>query len=100
MTASTQAPPLVEASAAPADLSQEIIALLDKRANDRVTCRRISGDNYRCNWWAPADGTAYDNPGMSGLVVTTHRVRQSRFITAIRTPQGLVLSESRERRRL
>lgn len=87
------APP---ASAA-ADLSEEIIHTVDKRPNDRVTCRRISGNNYRCNWWAPAPLLAYDNPAMPGLTVTTHRVRQSRFLTATKTPKGLVLAERPER---
>jgi hypothetical protein len=83
--------------AAPADLSEEIVLMMDKRPADRVTCRRIYGDHYRCNWWAPAIGKEYDNPAMAGLMVTTHRVRQSRFLTATKTATGLVLSDVGQR---
>lgn len=92
------AAPVVPSASAAADLSEEIIHSIDRRPNDRVTCRRISGNNYRCNWWAPAPVGGYDNPAMPGLTVTTHRVRQSRFITATKTANGLVLAELPERR--
>ncbi|HSU68749.1 MAG TPA: hypothetical protein VLJ39_17845 [Tepidisphaeraceae bacterium] len=86
------------APAKPADLSDEIIQLVEKRPNDRVTCRKIFGDNYRCNWWSPESRSEYDNPAMPGLLVTTHRVRQSRFVTATRTAAGIVLSPASLRR--
>ena len=80
-----------------ADLSSEIIQAIEKRPADRVTCRWISGDHYRCNWWAPMGMGNYDNPGMAGLMVTTHRVRQSRFLTVTKTAQGLVIIDSKAR---
>ena len=50
-----------------------------------VTCRRISGNHYRCNWWS-ARGTAdYDNPSMAGPLVTTHRVVRSELLRVTRT---------------
>jgi hypothetical protein len=82
---------------ASADLSDEIIHHVDKQPNDRVTCRRISGDKYRCNWWAPSPVLGYDNPAMPGLTVTTHRVRQSRFLIVIKTAKGLVVSDPHQR---
>ena len=76
-------------SPASADLSDEIICTIEKRPDDRVTCRRVSGSNYRCNWWAAANKNGYDNPRMEGLLVTTHRVRLSRFLTVTKTAEGL-----------
>jgi hypothetical protein len=80
------------------DLSSEIIQTIEKRPADRVTCRWISGNNYRCNWWAPSAVLGYDNPCMAGLTVTTHRVRQSRFLTVTKTAQGLIFVDSQTRK--
>jgi len=77
----------------PADLSAEIARQVEKRPNDRVTCRRISGDTYRCNWWAPASISGYDNPAMAGLTVTTHRVRKSQCLNVTRASQELLIRE-------
>ena len=85
------------ARAAPAkgdldDLSSEIVAYVEKQAGDVVKCRRIDKDNYRCNWWAAQATRGYDNPGMFGLLVTTHRVRKSEFLRVTRSPtRGLVV---------
>jgi hypothetical protein len=98
MSGPAPAIPRPEPAPAALDLSEEIILSVDKQPNDRVTCRRIFGDHYRCNWWAPATLACYDNPGMAGLTVTTHRVRQSRFLTATRTAAGLVLADVQDRR--
>jgi hypothetical protein len=87
------------AATAPAtdvDLSAEIIRAIDREADDRVTCRRIYGNNYRCNWWSAADTGGYDNPAMYGLLVTTHRVRKSRFLWASRTASGLVIRDPKD----
>ena len=75
------------------DLSAEIVRLVQKQRHDRVTCRRIGGDGYRCNWWAPGDTAGYDNPAMAALTVTTHRVRRSRFLYVTRTAKGLLIQE-------
>lgn len=84
-------PPAPTSAAAPdksADLSSEIVTHVERQPGDVVKCTRISGDRYRCNWWAPEATGAYDNPGMTGLLVTTHRVRQSRFLRVTRLPTG------------
>ena len=74
------------------DLSIEIAAGIEKQPGDIVKCRRIAGDNYRCNWWAAQKTNGYDNPGMFGLLVTTHRVRHSQFLRVTKTAvRGLVI---------
>jgi hypothetical protein len=74
------------------DLSNEIVAHVEKQLGDVVKCRRIDGDNYRCNWWAAQATGTYDNPGMFGLLVTTHRVRKSQFLRVTRSDtRGLVI---------
>ena len=75
------------------DLSSEIAATVEKDRGDRVRCTRVSGNNYRCNWWSLEGTTGYDNPGMDGLVVTTHRVRKSRFLSATKVSGKLVIVE-------
>jgi hypothetical protein len=71
------------------DLSEEIARTVEKRASDQVTCRRITRNHYRCNWWSLESTKGYDNPGMAGMLVTTSRIRQSHFLEARRTPEGL-----------
>jgi hypothetical protein len=74
------------------DLSAEIAAHVEKQLGDVVKCRKIDGDNYRCNWWAAQATGSYDNPGMFGLLVTTHRVRKSQFLRVTKSPtRGLVI---------
>jgi hypothetical protein len=73
----------------PEDLSAEILKTVERAPGDRVTCRHIVGDHYRCNWWGQQNTDAYDNPAMLGLMVTTHRVRKSAFLKVTRTPEGL-----------
>ena len=75
------------------DLSSEIAASIGHGSDERVTCKRVSGSRYRCNWWAPASATGYDNPLMNGLLVTTHRVRRSRFLTVTKTAEGLLIED-------
>src|SRR3954464_11121014 len=88
--------PSKESSADVSDLSEEIAESVEKRPEDRVTCRRIWGNSYRCNWWAAADAAKYDNPGMSGNLVTTHTIRKSRFLNVTRGATGLVITEPPE----
>lgn len=77
-----------------ADLSVEIAQSIERGVGERVTCRRVSGSKYRCNWWSPHSPTGYDNPHMQGLLVTTHVVKRSRFLTINSTPEGLVISQA------
>jgi hypothetical protein len=73
------------------DLSVEICGSIEKQAGDRVKCTRISGNTYRINWWAPADLSGFDNPSMGGMLVTTHRVRKSKFLHVTKTTDGLLM---------
>lgn len=78
-----------------ADLSKEIAKTLPCGPSERVTCRRIAGNLYRCNWWSPQNTDGYDNPAMVGLVVTTHRVSRSELLHVTKTAQGLVIDKTR-----
>jgi hypothetical protein len=80
-------------AAASQDFSEEIVRFVEKRPEDRVTCKHVSGNNYRCNWWSPASDKRYDNPLMVGLLVTTHVVRLSRFLTVTKSATGLVVND-------
>jgi len=76
------------------DLSPAIIESIERSIGERVTCRRICGTKYRCNWWSPQTTSEYDNPRMSGLLVTTHVVVKSRFISVVRNEHGLIISNA------
>ena len=73
------------------DLSEEIQRSVDKEPGEFVRCRKVGANNYRCNWWGPEDTAAYDNPMMGGLLVTTHRVRRSRFLSVTKDGERLVI---------
>ena len=71
------------------DLSAQIIKEVERLPGDQVTCRRIYGDHYRCNWWQRMDTAMYDNPAMLGLLVTTARIRKSQFVRVTKSAAGL-----------
>jgi hypothetical protein len=73
------------------DLSEEIARALPRAAGERITCRWIAGNHYRCNWWGPANAAAYDNPEMGGLTVTTHRVRRSQWVRVVKKGNALLI---------
>jgi hypothetical protein len=75
------------------DLSDEISRTVEKHPGDLVRCTRVSIDGYRCNWWAAHSTGGYDNPDMTGLLVTTHRVRRSRFLRVTKEQGHLVIRE-------
>ncbi|MGB7157233.1 MAG: hypothetical protein WBD40_04145 [Tepidisphaeraceae bacterium] len=93
MVEQLQPPPPANAKSAAdvADLSAEIALQVEKEPSDRVSCRRVDENYYRCNWWAPANGKGYDNPWMGGLTVTTHRVRKSQFLRVTKSSDGLII---------
>ena len=67
------------------DLSAEIARTVPRSAREQVTCRRISNNHYRCNWWTPEGTGDYDNPQMQGLLVTTNRITKSQFLRVTRS---------------
>ena len=71
-----------------ADLSSEILKTLPRASGERVTCRRITGNHYRCNWWSALKSNDRD-VAMTGLAVTTHRVSKSQMLYVTRTADGL-----------
>ena len=75
------------------DLSGEIARTIAREPREHVTCRRVFERHYRCNWWGVAGNGDYDNPGMQGLLVTTHRVRRSQFLRVTRTADGLTIEK-------
>ena len=75
------------------DLSDELSRSVEKQPGDQVRCTLVGNGNYRCNWWAPQETGSYDNPGMGGLLVTTHRVRRSRLLRVTRDGARLVIEE-------
>jgi len=76
------------AAKATGDLSAQIAGTVDRLRGDVVRCTHVGGDRYRCNWWAPAAAAGYSDPVMPGLLVTTHRVRQSQFLRVTKTSAG------------
>ncbi len=72
------------------DLSAEISLAVDRETGEQVRCRRVFGDNYRCNWLAPDL-----RPGSRGgmLALETYRVRNSRLLRVRKTEQGLVIED-------
>lgn len=73
------------------DLSQEMQRTVNKEPGEFVRCTKVGENNYRCNWWGVEDTGSYDNPMMGGLLVTTHRVRRSRFLTVTKDGEQLVI---------
>jgi hypothetical protein len=72
-----------------ADLAEEIVRSIPRNAREQVTCRRVNQNYYRCNWWSQQDPQAYDNPGMTGLLVTTSRISRSQFLHVTKGGDGL-----------
>ncbi len=72
------------------DLSAEISLAVERETGEQVRCRRVFGDNYRCNWLAPDL-----RPGTGGgtLAMETYRVRDSRLLRVRKTEQGLQIED-------
>jgi hypothetical protein len=74
------------------DLSAEIARTISREPREQVTCRRISNDHYRCNWWTPERTAEYDNPHMSGMLVTTSRISKSQFLRVTKSAGALQIT--------
>ena len=75
---------VVTAAGADEDLALEIARSLPKKSRQQITCKRVTKHHYRCNWWTLDDTATYDNPGMTGSIVTTGRIAQSQFLHAVK----------------
>ena len=78
---------------AQADRSAEVAQLLNKQPRDHLTCVRVYGDFYRCNWWAPGD--VANRPGaIEWLEISTYRVRKSQFVKATMNDGKLAVEDA------
>ena len=77
--------------AASPDLSAEIAVSMEREKGERVKCRRIFGDNYRCNWLAIDDRAT--SRGAS-LAVDTYRIRASKFLRVRKVGEALVIEDA------
>ena len=84
-----------------ADRSIEVLRTLEHEPGDRLTCRRVFGDYYRCNWWASGGAAAaagrIDAHIICGLEVATFRVRKSQLVKATMAEGQLVVEDATNR---
>jgi hypothetical protein len=73
------------------DLSAEIAMTVEREKGERVKCRRVFGDNYRCNWMSV--DTRGGARGAS-LAVDTYRVRASKFLRVRKHGEHLVIEDA------
>lgn len=86
-----EGPTFAEPEQAVDDLSREIVKSVPRSEGEHVTCRRVSGNHYRCNWWR-VEKSGDGGRVMTGLAVTTHRVSRSRFLCVTRTGKRLEIA--------
>jgi hypothetical protein len=72
------------------DLSAEIALTVERLKGERVKCRRIFGDNYRCNWLTLDEGAA--QRGRS-LALDSYRIRTSKFLRVKKVGEQLVIED-------
>ena len=72
------------------DLSAEIALTVERLKGEKVKCRRIFGDNYRCNWLT-IDETAAQR-GRS-LALDSYRIRASKFLKVTKVGEQLVIED-------
>ena len=72
------------------DLSAEIALTVERLKGEKVKCRRIFGDNYRCNWLTVDEGAA--QRGRS-LALDTYRIRASKFLRVKKVGEQLVIED-------
>jgi len=76
------------------DHSRAIELAVARGPLDRVKCVRLFDDKYRCNWWAPMAAHPSNNRAFDWSTLSTHHVRESRFITARMSDEKLEILES------
>lgn len=67
------------------DLSSLIVQSVAKLAGETVRCVPVGGNHYRCNWW--------NHDGKDAVSSVMGRIVRSRFLRAIKTPDGLVIED-------
>lgn len=71
------------------DLSAEIQKAVQRLPGDRVRCRRVSENAYRCNWLAADRSAAADG----AMFIETWKIRESRFLRAVKSNGKLVIED-------
>ena len=76
-----------KASVVTPDLSAEIAMAVEKLPGERVRCRRVSANTYRCNWVAPQQ-----QAGDVLRFIDTYHIRASKFLHVTK-PEGKLVIE-------
>jgi hypothetical protein len=75
------------------DLSAEIALTVVKKSGEHITCRRVTRNHYRCNWWMPDNIGEDGKPAREGLLVITSRICKSRFLHVTKNTGTLQILE-------
>jgi hypothetical protein len=70
------------------DLSVEIAAAVEKMPGERVRCRRVSANTYRCNWIAPER-----EAGDALRFLDTFKIKTSKFLHVTKAEGKLVIED-------
>ena len=70
------------------DLSVEIAQAVEKMPGERVRCRRVSNNTYRCNWIAPEQ-----QAGEAIRFIDTYRIRSSKFLHVTKVDGKLLIED-------
>ncbi len=73
------------------DLSSEIVSKVGRKPGEQVTCRRVSANHYRCNWWRSKNTSGDDNLATVGKLCSS-RVYQSQFLRVEKSAEGLLIT--------
>ena len=86
MTASAEATKQANSSRTEtADLSNAIGQSVPRLPGEEVRCKRLWGDRYRCNWWAPVED--------DGTVSVARRIVRSQFLKVTSAKDGLLIED-------
>ena len=72
------------------DLSADIAVTVERLKGEKVKCRRIFGDNYRCNWLAVDERVGERGRSMA---LDTYRIRASKFLRVKKVGESLVIED-------
>ena len=72
------------------DLSAEISLTVERLKGEKVKCRRIFGDNYRCNWLTVEEDLA---GGGRSMALDSYRIRASKFLRVTKAGEQLVIED-------
>jgi len=73
------------------DLSSEILTKVGHKPGEQVTCRRVSANHYRCNWWRLKRTSGDDHSAIMGEVCSS-RVYRSEFLRVEKPAKELLIT--------